>query len=338
MYHGNRNVWVEEMPIPEIGNDELLLKVMASGICGSDLMESHRKREKPYVLGHEIAGEIVKVSDNMKDYKVGERIFVTHHVPCDNCRECLRRHKTQCNEFKKVNNFSPGGFAEYVKVGGRSLRTGAIKLPDEMSYEQASFIEPLGAAVEGFEGFRGDSFLVFGAGVGGLLNMQLARVFGAGRIIVTDINEYRLNKARELGADSVINARELNAESLRSVNEGRLADRIIIATSAKEATEQAFRLYGAGSNILFFATPHEKVESDWYKCWRDVSAIKMTYGATPKSNYFAYRFIEEGIINVDKMITHRFSLDEIAEGFKVASEAKECLKVIIEPHRGEYGK
>ena len=338
MYNGNKNVWVEERDVPEIGEGEILLKVMASGICGSDLMESHRKKDKPYVLGHEIAGEIVEVGDNVKNYEIGDRIFVTHHVPCDNCRECKRGYKTQCDDFRKINNFSPGGFSEYVKVGGRSLKTGAIKLPDEVSYEQASFIEPLGTAVEGFRefcgdvGFNGDSVLVLGAGIAGLLNIQLARCKMAGRIIASDINEYRLNKAKELGANAGINAKELNPDSLRDVNDGRLADRIIIATSAKEATEQAFKLYGAGSSILFFATPHEKVESDWYKYWRDVSAIKMTYGATPQSNYAAFGYIEDGLINVSKMITHRFSLDDIAEGFKVASGGEDCLKVIIKPH------
>ncbi|MEK6859685.1 MAG: alcohol dehydrogenase catalytic domain-containing protein [Nanoarchaeota archaeon] len=340
MYYLNSDVRVEEMPVPEIGDDDILLKIMASGICGSDLMEFHRKKKAPFVPGHEVAGVIDQVGKNVKDYKPGDRIFVTHHVPCDSCIECRRGQGIYCNEFQKVNNFTPGGFAPYVRVTGRSLKTGAIKLPDEMTYEQGSFIEPLGCVVEalkkltGEAGFDGDSVLIEGAGVAGILNLQVARAYGAGRTIVTDINSYRLRIAKDLGADVIMDARELNPETLRQVNEGRLADKIIISTGAKSATEQAFRCYGPGSDIMFFATPPENqnVSSDWYGAWRGVSRIGLTYGATPKSNMTAFWLIKHGVVNVDRMITQKLPLEEIAQGFEIASEAKDCLKVLIMPN------
>ncbi len=332
MYYNNRDVRVEELPIPEIGSEDILLRVKASGICGSDLMEFHRIKKAPLVLGHEIAGEIVGLGREVRDYKVGEKVFVTHHVPCDNCRECLRGFKTQCSEFKKVNNFYPGGFSEYVRVGGRSLKTGVIRLED-LSYEQGTFIEPLGTCVESADLSRGDSVLVFGSGVAGLLNIQLARAFGAGRIIATDINEYKLEKAKQFGADYTINAKEFTPDLLRGLNDGRLADRVVICTGAKSASEKAFQSYDQGGKILFFATPPEKegIEINWYDHWRNGLTTRVTYGATPRSNLAAYELIKRGIVNVNDMVTHRLPLDEIATGFRLASEGKDCLKVIIQP-------
>lgn len=332
MYYNNRDVRVEEMPVPEIGSEDILLRVKASGICGSDLMEFHRIKKAPLVLGHEIAGEIAQIGRAVKDYGVGEKVFVTHHVPCDNCRECLRGFKTQCSKFKKVNNFYPGGFSEYVRVGGRSLKTGVIRLED-LSYEQGSFIEPLGTCVEPADSLRGDSVLVFGSGVAGLLNIQLARAFGAGRIIATDVNEYRLEKAKQFGADYAINAKEFTPDLLRELNDGRLADRVIICTGAKSANEMAFQSYDQGGKILFFATPPEKegIEINWYNHWRNGLTTRVTYGATPSSNLTAHGLIKRGIVNVKDMVTHRLPLDEIATGFRLASEGKDCLKVIIQP-------
>jgi L-iditol 2-dehydrogenase len=342
VYYRNSDVRVEEKPFPTIGDDDILLKVMASGICGSDLMEFHRMKKAPFVPGHELAGIIEDVGENIKDYKKGDRIFVTHHVPCDNCRECERGNGIYCNDFQKINNFDPGGFAPYIQVKGRSVKTGIIKLPPKMSYEQGSFIEPLGTVIESLRkitwqggGFDGDSFLIFGAGVAGILNLQVARAYGAGRTIITDINEFRLKKAKELGADYAINAKDFSPDLLKDINQGRLADKVIISTGAKSAAEQAFKCYAPGSDIMFFATPPENqnLENDWYTYWRGVSRIGMTYGATPKSNYTAFWLIRHGVVNVDKMITHTLPLEEIAQGFKVASEGENCLKVIIKPNQ-----
>lgn len=333
VYYNNRDVRVEERPFPEIDDNSILLKVMASGICGSDLMEFHRIKKAPCILGHEVAGIVEEAGKNVESCKPGERIFVTHHVPCDSCRLCQRGYKTQCEEFKKINNFEPGGFSEYIKVSGKSLKTGVIKLPDNMSYEQASFIEPLGTVVEIAEELKGDSVLVLGAGVAGILNIQLAKAYGAGDIIATDINKQRLEAAKKFGADYVINAQDCSPKLLRKINEGRLADKVIICTGAKSATEQAFQSYDEGGKIIFFSTPpeKEKVEIDWYEHWRKGFTIKPTYGSTPLSNLTAFWLIRKGIINVDKMITHCLPLEQIAEGFKIASEGK-GLKVIIKPN------
>lgn len=335
MYYSNSDVRIEEQEIPKIDDDSLLLKVMASGICGSDLMEYHRMKKAPFVPGHELAGGIVEVGKNIERYVVGDRVFATHHVPCMTCRECLGTHYTQCEEFKTINNFNPGGFAEYLKISGRSLKTGVIKLPDSMSYEQASFIEPLGTAIEVSRELDGESVLILGAGVAGLLNIQTSRAFYAKRIITTDISDYRLEAAKKFGADYVFNAKDYTPEALREVNEGRLADRVIICTGAKAATEQAFKSYDQGGEIIFFATPPEnvQVEVDWNNHWRTGLTTKMTYGATPESNEKAFNLIKyERIFRVSEMVTHRFPLDKIGNAFKLAAEGDKCLKVMINPH------
>lgn len=338
VYYSNSDIRVEDRPMPSVGDDDILLKVMVCGICGSDLMEFHRIKKAPFVPGHELSGIIEKTGKNVTEYKPGERIFVTHHVPCDSCRDCRRGHKTQCEDFKKINNFSPGGFAPFIKVSGRSLKSGIIRLPAEMSYEQASFIEPLGTVVEISETLEGDTVLVFGSGVAGLLNIQLAKVYGAGKLIAVDINEERLKAAKQFGADFVVNAKDFTVDFLKQVNDGRLADRVIICTAAASAAELAFESYGQGGKIIFFATPEEnkKTEVHWYQHWRNGLRVMVTYGATPESNYAAFLHIKKGDVNVDDMITHRLPLSQIAKGFELAVRGQ-GLKILIKPHENEDG-
>lgn len=360
-YYSNKDVQIKEMPIPEIGYYDLLLQVECASICGSDLMQKHReekiealrKQNKFLVPGHEISGRIVEIGKGVQEkytYKngdrieIGDRIFATHHVPCGKCRSCIRGYPTQCKEFKEINNFTPGGMAPYLRVGGRSVETGIIKLNDEMSYDQASFIEPLGTVVEMAialeDRFRkDDTVLVLGSGVAGILNIQYARYKGAERIFATDISEFRMKKARELGADYVFNAKEYSPEKLRELNQGRLADWVIICAGNISAIEQAFHSYEQGGKIIHFAIPPKKTEHkvDWYEHCRNGYTIKPTYGASPDACHRAFELIRDGKINVDAVITHRLPLEDAAEGFRLASEATDCLKVIIKPHRDKDG-
>ncbi len=333
MYYNNRDVRLQEMPIPETGDKDILIKVIASGICGTDIMEWYRIKKAPMVQGHEIAGEIVEVGKDITEYKVGDRVFATHHVPCGCCRDCLRGNGTSCDEFQKVNNFYPGGFAEYVRVTGKSVKKGILKLPGNVYYEQGSFIEPLGSVVEGVDLEKGGTVLVLGSGVAGLLTIKYARIFPkVERVIATDINDKRLEYAKKFGADYVINANEYSPDKLREVNDGRLADAVVVCAGAKSATEQALLSFGKGAQIIHFATPKEgeKVERDDFVNWRTGLEEKRTYGASPGSCKIALEYITYGLVKVDELITHRLSLEEIAEGFRIASQG-EGLKVIIQP-------
>ncbi|MBR9705143.1 alcohol dehydrogenase catalytic domain-containing protein [Candidatus Pacearchaeota archaeon] len=337
VYRSNSDVRIERIPIPQIGSNEILMKVMASGICGSDLMEFHRKPKagpNGSILGHEVSGEVVEVGNNIAGkYGVGDRIFVTHHVPCGECRSCRRGHGTRCDGFRLINNFEPGGFSQYIKVSGRSLDVGVIHLDDSVSYDQASFIEPLGTVVESEEKYKhNETVLIIGGGVAGILNAQMAGMNGAGKVIVTDINRDRWENACDF-SDYAMNAKLFNPDLLKKINHGRLADKVIICSGAPEVTKQAFESFGDGGSVLFFTTPPKDVtiNMDWYKNWRSLERVNMTYGATPESNQKAYELIRDGKIDVDSMISHRLPLEDLADAFKMASKG-EGLKYIIHPN------
>lgn len=337
MYYSNKDVRLEELPKPKIGPGEFLVKVMACGICGSDVMEWYRIKRAPLVLGHEATGEIVEVGKGVKHYKIGDRVFVSHHVPCGSCRYCLSGHHTACETLHKTN-YDPGGFAEYIRVPRINVERGVYPLPDDLSFEDGTFIEPLGCAVRGQRLANiqeGQSLLVLGSGVSGLLHLQLARARGAGPVIATDINEYRLNAAKKFGADALIHAKKDVQERVRQLNEGRLADRVIVCTGATAASKQALQCVNRGGNVLFFAVPAQGVDisvpiTDF---WRNEVTIMTSYGAAPGDLEEAIKLIEERKVNVHDMITHRLSLKETGLGFKLVAEAKESLKVIIEPQR-----
>ena len=337
MYYSNKDVRLEEMPIPRIGPGELLLKVMASGICGSDVMEWYRIKRAPRVLGHEVTGEIVEVGEGVERYKVGDRVFVSHHVPCNTCRYCLSGHHTVCDTLRRTN-LDPGGFAEFIRVPRINVDRGVYPLPDEVSFEDGTFIEPLACVLRGqrFAQVRpGHSMLVLGSGIAGLLHVQLARVMGAGRVIATDINEYRLEAARRFGADAVIHAKEDVPARLRAANEGRLADRVMVCTTALSAFDQALRSVDRGGAVLFFAPtePGVNIPLPVNDFWRKEITLLTSYGASPLDIMMALELIRARSVRVHEMITHRLSLAETGLGFQLVASPKKSLKVIIEPYR-----
>jgi len=337
MYYNNRDVRLEEMPTPQIGPGELLVKVMASGICGSDVMEWYRIKKAPLVLGHEITGEIVEVGDGVERYQVGDRIFVSHHIPCNTCRYCLNGYHTVC-ETLHTTNYDPGGFAEYLRVPRLNVDRGVFLLPDEVSFEEGAFIEPLACVVRGQRVARlqpGQTVLVLGSGISGLLHVALARALGAGRIVATDINEYRLNAAQRFGANVVIHAEEDVPACLRQANEGRLADLVIVCTGAFPAFTQALQSVDRGGTVLFFAPTEPGVDlpvpvNDF---WRNGITLMPSYGNSPLDAVVAIELIRARRVPVGEMITHRLSLTETGLGFRLVAEAGESIKVIIEPYR-----
>lgn len=337
MYYNNKDVRVEEMEVPVIGPGELLVKVMASGICGSDVMEWYRIKKAPIVLGHEIAGEIAEVGKEVEEYKVGDRVFVSHHVPCNTCSYCLKGQHTVCHTLH-TTNYDPGGFAEYLRVPRINVDRGVFLLPEEMSYDEGTFLEPLGCVVRGLRLARlqpGQAVLVLGSGISGLLQVALARALGAGRIVATDISEYRLSAAQRFGADVVFRAEEDVPSRLRQVNEERLADLVIVCTGAFSAFTQALQSVDHGGTVLFFAPTEPGVDlsvpvNDF---WRNQMTLMTSYGAAPQDIVTAIQLIRAKRVAVHEMITHRLPLDEIGKGFRLVAEADESIKVIVEPHR-----
>ena len=337
MYYNNRDVRLEEMPVPKIGPGELLVKVLASGICGSDVMEWYRIKKAPRVLGHEIAGEIVEVGKEVKNYKVGDRVFVSHHVPCNTCQYCLNGFHTLCDTLR-TTNFDPGGFAEFLRVPSINVDRGVFVLPDEISFEDGVFIEPLACVLRGQRLARlkpGQSVFIIGSGISGVLHIALARASGAGKIITSDISEYRLKAARQFGADETILAKDVNSSKIREINRGRLVDMVIVCAGAISAYTQALQSVDRGGTVLCFAPlePDLNFVFPFFEFWNDGITLMSTYGGSPLDIRNAIELIKAQRLPIRDMITHRLPLKETGLGFQLVGEAKDSIKVIVEPQK-----
>jgi len=337
MYYTNRDVRLQEMPMPEIGGGEFLLKVMASGICGSDVTEWYRVPQAPKVLGHEATGIVDKIGRNVTKVKLGDRVFVSHHVPCNKCYYCLRGHHTAC-ETLHTTNYYPGGLAQYVRVPKINVEQGVYQLPEGMSFEEGTFIEPLACVVRGQRLStlqKEDTLLILGGGLAGILNTQLAKARGLRNIIVADVNPYRMLQAEKFGAHHTIDAKENVPEKLKELNGGRLADQVIVCTGATQASLKALECVDKGGTILFFAVPDPTVRFPVpiTEFWRNEITMKTSYGAAPQDLEESLTILKQKKVNVAEMITHRLDIHDVAEGFRLVALAGESLKVIIEPNR-----
>jgi L-iditol 2-dehydrogenase len=320
-YYHNNDIRLEDMPTPKIGPGEILVKVRASGICGTDVMEWYRIQKAPRILGHEIAGEIVE--SRADAYRTGQRVFVSHHVPCNNCKYCRAGNHTACDTLHS-GNYDPGGYSEYVRVPKINVDYGVYVLPDQVSYLEGTMIEPLACGVRGLRLINirpQHTVLILGCGISGILNIQLAKLAGA-RVVATDINEYRLKKAKEFGADEALHAsQDLNLK----------ADRVIICTGAYAAVEQAFRCVDKAGIILLFAIPNKDIAIPIPDFWRNELTVTSSYGAAPADLEEALALIAHQTINIKDTITQVMPLKEIQAAFKIVAEARESLKVVLEP-------
>jgi L-iditol 2-dehydrogenase len=340
MWYDNRDVRLEEVPTPQIGPGELLMRVEASGICGSDGMEWYRVSRAPLVLGHEVAGVVVAVAEGVEHFKKGDRITVAHHVPCNTCHYCLSGHHSVCDTLRSTC-FDPGGFSEYVRVPAINVDRGVLLLPDEVSFEEATFTEPLACVLRGQRLARlqpGQSVLVVGSGLAGILHVAVARTLGAGRIVATDIVDHRLRMAQQFGADAVIHAEEDVPACLRKVNDGRLADLVVICTEAEPAIAQALQSVERGGTVLFFAAarPDATLPMTMNELfWRTEITLTSSYAGPPADSAAALELIRTRRVPVRQMITHRLSLAETGLGFHLLTHPQEqaSLKIIIEPQR-----
>ena len=337
VYHSNADVRLEERPVPSIGPAEILVRIRASGICGSDVMEWYRVPKAPLVLGHEVAGDVVEVGAEVEHLAVGQRVVVSHHVPCNTCALCLAGAHTACHTLH-TTNFDPGGFSEYVRVPALQTERGVLVLPDGVSYEDGTFVEPLGCVVRAQEhaGVRpGATVLVVGAGISGLLHIRLALALGAGRVVATDVSEYRLEFARRSGATAMdaAAAGDRLPDLLREAGDGRLADLVMLCTSAPSAIQQGLACLESGATFVFFAPPPpgEPLAMPMAELWRREVTIRTAYGAAPANLATALGLIAGGRVAVTDLITHRLPLDDIVRGFALVAGADRSVKVVIEP-------
>ena len=332
MWYNNKDIRIEEAPTPKPGPEEILVKIISCGICGSDIVEWYRLPRAPLVQGHEIGGEIVEVGGSVKNFRPGDRVFVAPKVPCMKCYYCQNEHYPVCSNIK---DRMPGGFAEYVLVPESLVENGTYLLPNNVTCDQSTFIEPLACVVRAqrLAGVKNDqTLMVIGCGMSGLLHIKLAKAKKC-RIIATDINEKRLEFAKKIGADFTINAKEDVPERLIAENRKK-ADVVILCSSAISAVEQAWKCVDRGGVMVFFAVPgpDKVVTIPINYFWTKEIRIITSYYCGPPDIVDAIKLIESGEIEVDDMITHKLPLKDTAEGFQLVMDGNESLKVIIKPN------
>jgi L-iditol 2-dehydrogenase len=328
-WYNNKDIRIEEAPTPA---PEILIKVISCGICGSDIVEWYRLPRAPLVQGHEIGAEVVTVGNAVKKYKPGDRVFVAPKVPCLKCFYCQNGHYPQCSEIKER---LPGGFAEYILVPEILVENGAYLLPQQITYDQSTFIEPLACVVRAqrLAGVKkGASVLVIGCGMSGLLHVKLARTKGC-KVIAADINKMKLDFAARMGADIVVNAADNVLERLIAAN-GKKADFVFLCASADSALEQAWNSVDKGGAIVLFTVPapDKKVVVPVNDFWMKEITILTSYYCGPPDIVEAMQLIESGNITVDDLVTHRLSLTDIGKGFQLVTDGRESIKVIIKPN------
>jgi L-iditol 2-dehydrogenase len=322
------------MPVPEVGTHDALIKTKACGICSGDIMPWYIEKKAPLVLGHEPAGEVVEVGKEVASFKAGDRVFVHHHAPCFICRHCKKGNYVHCETWK-TSKIIPGGLAEYILIPRINLENDTLNLSVKLSYEDGTLIEPTACVVKALKRVNirgGDTVLVIGLGIMGQLNILLARKYGAERIIGADTVPFRLQKAKESGADDVIDVSKTDLlDALKNLTDGELADIVIVGPNSVEAMRQGLSAAGAGGRVLFFtpAKPGERLivdPNDLY--FKDINIIT-SYSSGPTDTADALEIIEEGIVRAEKLVTHKFPIERTEDAFRLTAEARDSLKSII---------
>jgi L-iditol 2-dehydrogenase len=328
------DIRIEDMPVPEVGAGEALMKVNVSGICSGDVMPWYIEKKAPLVLGHEPAGEIVKVGAQVSSFEPNDRVFVHHHAPCMECAFCKRGDYVQCSEWRR-SGIIPGGVAEYVLIPEGNLKNDTLLLPENMSFEDAALIEPLACVVKSYKRSairQGDTVLVIGLGVMGMMHILIADHFGAGQVIGADMVDFRLAKAKELGADAVINVRkESLREKILSHTGGKGADIVVVGPNSISAMDSGIPCTAPGGTVVLFtpAKPGEKLILDPnHLYFRDINLVT-SYSCGPDDTKQSLSLIQKQRVTAQQLVTHRFSIDETAEAYSTVAQAGDSIKVLI---------
>ncbi len=333
IYHRYDDVRVEDVPIPEIGPDEVLLRPSGCGLCGSDIAKIVGQAPPPVILGHELAGRVAAVGAHVTAFQPGQRVVVAHHVPCGACQYCLHGHPSMCTAFKASNIF-PAGFAEYVRVPAENVEQTMLPLPDHLSDEAASFTEPLACclrAVRRSALLPGDTALVVGLGSVGLQMTQAVKALvDGGRVIGIDLLEERLALGRALGVDLALHAETPDlAEQVRSWTDGRGVDVAILTAGGVRAVQQALGLLHAGGMLNLFACPPGLVASiDLSAVYHQELTITASYSSSPADLRASLELLSSGKVQVASLISHRPPLEQFHEGLELA-RTQQALKVFF---------
>lgn len=343
VYRGPSSISLEKVPVPKILDGEILLRVHTCGVCGTDLKKiEHGLVPPPRIFGHEIAGTVVRTGSNVTRFHVGDRVTTHHHIPCRKCFYCEKKLFSQCEFYRRTGTtagFEPagGGFAEYVRVMDWIVEEGTVAIPDHVSFEEASFLEPLNTCLKALETAAleaGEVVVVYGQGPVGLLMMQAASYEGA-RVIGLDFLESRLSVARELGAAVALNPeRDDTRAAVAKLTEGRGADLAIVAAANPHAIKDAQSIVRRGGRVLLFAqtVPGEMIPIDASRICVEEKKLIGSYSASVELQEKAADLIFARKINVARLISHRFALELLPEGIHLASHPSDhSLKVLIQP-------
>jgi L-iditol 2-dehydrogenase len=328
------DIRIEDVPVPEVGPGDALLRTRACGICSGDVMPWYIEKKAPLVLGHEPSGEIVEAGKDVNSVAKGDRVFVHHHAPCFTCRFCRRGDYVQCATWRN-SRIIPGGVSEYVLVPSVNLEHDTLSLPDGMSFEDGALIEPAACVVKGLRRAairRGDTVLVIGLGVMGIMNVAIARHYGAGKIIGADMVKFRLDRAAEAGADEVIDVRSCDlVEALAAITKGEMAELVIVGPNSAEVMMQGMQCVKPGGQVLFFtpAKPGEKLVVDPNSLYFNDINIVTSYSCGPTDTADALELIEKGVISATRIVTHRLPIEKTEEAFRLTSAAGDSLKCMI---------
>ena len=316
---------------------EILVKMKVCGICGSDLEKVYGKYGMTSArLGHEPAGEVLAVGKKVRGFEVGDRVFVHHHVSCNSCHYCRHGNNTMCDYYQK-SNINPCGLADkFIVPSWNVSHGGVLKLPDNLTFEQASLIEPLACCIRALNKIqfqKGDDFIIFGAGPAGLMLINLIRIYGGGKIFMLDINDFRLKFCKKFNSDVIIiNPRiEDFSQIIKDNTNNRGVDISIVATSSLIALSNAFEITRKGGQIILFGVPPKDSQFplDISKFYSNEFSIVPSYAASEVETNQALKLLTEKRINLDFLITHKFKLESSSKAFLCAYEAKDCMKVII---------
>jgi len=349
VYRGQNDVRIENVPVPAIGPGEVLVRVHTCGVCGTDLKKiATGSHSAPRIFGHETAGMIAAVGEDVSGFAVGDRVMAFHHIPCRVCYYCQHKVFAQCEVYKRVGctaGFEPagGGFAEYVRVMDWIVRDGLVKIPHDVSYEQASFIEPVNTCMKGIESLRlepDETVLVMGQGSIGLILAYLALRAGA-RVITSDLYAERLTISKSLGtAETIDAARTETVRRVRELTEGRGADAVILAVAANQLIRPALEATRPGGRTMLFAqTVRGEVGVDPAAICVDERTLLGSYSASVDLQEKSVRFVLGGELDLSRIITHRCPLSRAVEALQLAAQPRaDSLKIVVQPSwEGEEG-
>ncbi|MFQ5712118.1 MAG: zinc-dependent dehydrogenase [Candidatus Geothermarchaeales archaeon] len=334
VYYSPTDVRYEEVPRPEVKPGEIVVDMRACGLCGSDLMEWYLKDRAPLVLGHEPSGIVSEVGDGVVDLQPGDRVFAHHHVACLSCHYCAHGDFTLCQQFSQTH-LDPGGFAESFKVPAENVQRDVLKIPDDLSFEEATLIEPMACCIRAISKCDvqlGDAVAIIGAGPAGIIHAELAKILGAGIIIISDFIEYRLEAAKRFGVDVAINPSEEDVvERVREATNGRGADVVIVTAPSVEALSTGIDVCRRGGVLCLFAptSPDKNLVVSPHKLFFFETSIIPSYSTSHFETRIALRLIRSKRVRARELITHRFKLDQVGDAIRLASKSGECLKIIV---------